>query len=66
MTTVPEIQQAILDLAENDYDELMRWISDLDWDRWDAEIEEDAKAGKLDFLIEEAREAQKNNTLRDL
>lgn len=66
MTTVPEIQQAILDLAENDYDELMRWISDLDWDRWDAEIEEDAEAGKLDFLIEEAREAQKNNTLRDL
>jgi len=66
MTTVPEIQQAILDLAENDYDELMRWISDLDWDRWDAEIEEDAKAGKLDFLIEEAREARENNTLRDL
>lgn len=66
MTTVPEIQQAILDLAENDYDELMRWISDLDWDRWDAEIEADAKAGKLDFLIEEAREARENNTLRDL
>ncbi len=30
-----------------------------DWEKWDKQIEEDSKAGKLDFLIEQAREARK-------
>ena len=37
-----------------------------DWDKWDREIEADAAAGKLDFLIEEAKAAKANGTLREL
>ena len=66
MSGISEIQQAILALSDDDYAALMRWVADLDWERWDAEIEADAKAGKLDFLIDEAREAKENNTLTDL
>lgn len=66
ITGVSEIQQAILALSDDDYDALMRWFADLDWERWDAEIEADAKAGKLDFLIDEARQARKNDALTDL
>lgn len=63
MSGISEIQQAILALSDDDYAALMRWVSDIDWERWDAEIEADAKAGKLDFLIDEAREAKENDTL---
>lgn len=37
-----------------------------DWQKWDQEIEEDAEAGKLDFLIEEALEEKDKNQLRDI
>lgn len=66
MSGISEIQQAILALSDDDYDTFSRWFSALDWERWDAEIEADAEAGKLDFLIDEAREAKENNTLTDL
>ena len=38
----------------------------LDWARWDREIESDSAAGKLDFLIEEAKAAKANGTLLEL
>ena len=58
MMSVLEIKQAILTLDENDYKELMQWMNELDWERWDAQIEADSKSGKLDFLEAEALEAK--------
>lgn len=49
-----EIQQAILALPETEYIELRKWFSELDWKKWDRQIESDSKAGRLDFLISEA------------
>ncbi len=66
MTSVSEIRQAILTLDENDYRDLIQWINKLDWERWDAQIEADSKSGKLDFLEEEALQAKKDGTLREL
>jgi hypothetical protein len=63
MTSVTEIKQAILELPEANYAELRRWFSELDWEKWDREIEEDAAAGRLDFLRMEALEAKANGTL---
>jgi hypothetical protein len=37
-----------------------------DWENWDRQIEEDSKAGKLDFLVTEALEAKKRGYLKDL
>ncbi len=64
--TVTEIQTAILDLPEAEYAELRKWFSEVDWERWDQQIEADSEAGKLDFLITEAREAAWHCALRDL
>ena len=50
MTSIPEIQQAIMNLSEADYAELCRWLLDQDWERWEREFEEDVRAGKLDAL----------------
>ena len=66
MTSVPEIQRAILTLDERDYRDLIHWISELDWERWDAQIEADSKSGKLDFLKADALSATSDGTLDEL
>ena len=35
ITTVEEIQQAILNLPEAEYEQLKRWLLELEWERWD-------------------------------
>ena len=60
-----QIQRAILTLDDNDYPELMHWMSELDWVRWDAQIEADSKSGKLDFMEAEALAAKRDGTLLD-
>ena len=57
MVSITDIQEAIRVLPETEYARLRQWISDLDWERWDSQVEADAEAGRLDFLIAEAREA---------
>ena len=66
MTTISEIQQVILTLDDDDCRELMRWMNELDWQRWDAQIEADSERGKLDFLEAEALTAKRDSTLREL
>ena len=61
--TVTEIKQAILNLPKAEYAELVHWLNELEWDKWDRQIEADSAAGKLDFLKERALEAKRNGTL---
>ena len=44
----------------------MKWLDELEEDPWDRQIEEDAKAGRLDFLKVRAEEAKRNGALEDL
>ena len=66
MRTLGEIQQAILDLPESDFETLSQWFVELGWDRWDAEIERDSRSGQLEFLAAQARQAGTNGALQDL
>lgn len=66
MSSVMEIQQAILSLPESDYLQLRNWFNELDWEKWDRQIETDSENGKLDFLIAEAFEAKEKGKLKDL
>ena len=61
--TITDIQKAILDLPETEYAELRNWLSELDWARWDKQIESDSEAGKLDFLVEETLDARERGAL---
>lgn len=63
---VNSIKEAIESLPKEDYGRLRRWFSDRDWERWDAEIEEDSDSGKLDFLVKEALEEKQAGNLKDL
>lgn len=66
MSSLTEIQQAIVSLTRSDYAELMRWLDEYDWEQWDRQIEADSGAGKLDFLLSQAREVKGQGTLEDL
>ena len=66
MTTADEIKQAVLSLPEAEYAKIMDWLHELAEEAWDRQIEEDARAGKLDSLAAEALEAKVRGELKDL
>jgi len=51
MRNLREIQEAIQALSEAEQAELRQWFTEFDDPEWDAQIEDHAKAGKLDGLV---------------
>jgi hypothetical protein len=66
MSKVDDLKMEIERLPSEEFTELVRWLSEKDWEKWDKEIEADSKAGKLDFLVHEALDAKSKGTLKDL
>jgi hypothetical protein len=63
MSTVQEIKQAMRKLPLGKRLQIVKWaIKDANGE-WDQEIDRDAAAGKLDFLVKEAKEAVAKNKL---
>ena len=60
--TLSELQQAILGLSETQYAELIRWLQDRDWERWEQEFDEDVRVGKLESLANDALDAKATTT----
>ena len=54
MLGLKDIEKEILTLTKKDYSDLRNWFYSQDYDKWDNEIKQDSKSGKLDFLINEA------------
>lgn len=66
MSKVDELKTEIERLPQEEFAELIRWLSEKDWERWDKEIEADSAAGTLDFWVREALEEKAKGTLKDL
>ncbi len=66
MTTVADLQKAILALPDSEYAELRNWFLEEDWERWDKEFEEDVKAGRLDAFAASIMKAKEEGTLEPL
>ncbi|MDZ4183821.1 MAG: hypothetical protein U1D97_02440 [Desulfuromonadales bacterium] len=49
-----QIEDAVVNLAPDDYRRFYDWLVELDHKKWDRQIEEDAAAGRLDSLADEA------------
>jgi len=66
MTTIQAIEQAVQQLPAQDLAEFRRWFTQFDEAAWDAQIEADAAAGRLDALAAEAVAEYGNGKAREL
>jgi hypothetical protein len=63
MRKIEEIEEQIERLSREEFAELREWFLEQDWKAWDAQIEADANAGKLDAFVDEAQaEVRKSKT----
>jgi hypothetical protein len=66
MTTAEDIEKAIQRLAPGELRRLRAWFEAFDAKQFDAAIEQDARAGKLDAHAEEGLAAHRARRSRDL
>jgi hypothetical protein len=55
MRTIQEIEAAVRRLSADERARFRAWFAEYDADEWDRQIEKDIEAGKLDWLIAEAK-----------
>ncbi|MCO5182653.1 MAG: hypothetical protein M9928_00745 [Anaerolineae bacterium] len=63
---VKELQIEIEQLPAEEFAQLRRWFIEKDWDQWDQQLEADVASGRLDILLEEAKQAKEQNSLENL
>ncbi len=66
MSEVDELKTTIERLSSEEVAELFQWLSEREWERWDKEMQADSQAGRLDFLVREARQEKAGGTLKAL
>ena len=66
MRTIERLKAEIKQLTAAELTELAHWLSERHWDSWDAQIEADSQAGRLDFLIDEVQREKSEGRLTDL
>jgi hypothetical protein len=66
MRKVEQIEQQIRELSAGEFSELRDWVLEQDWKAWDAQVEADARSGKLDKVIAEADADYKAGRTRPL
>ena len=66
MSTVQEIERAVMGLPAERLAEFRAWFAEFDAGQWDAQIERDAALGKLDSLADQAVADLKAGRCRDL
>jgi hypothetical protein len=54
MSTLEQIESAILTLPTQEFQRLREWLLELDQQHWDQQLEQDVADGKLDALAAEA------------
>ena len=64
MTKLEKVLVDIESLSADEFSQLRDWVIERDWEKWDKEIQEDAEAGKLEFLRKEAREEKNSDSLK--
>jgi len=65
MSTVEEIERAAEQLAPADFGRLVSWVNRRHHEQWARQMDQDAAAGKLDFLFEEAEAERQSGELQD-
>lgn len=66
MGDVKRIEREIEELSQTEFSELRDWIIERDSRAWDSQIEQDARAGKLDELISKAEDDYRSGRAQEL
>jgi len=66
MSDVEAIEEAVQQLSSTELAKFRHWFAEFDAAAWDAQIETDAAAGKLDALSEEALSEYRSDKAREL
>lgn len=66
MTTVKEIKKAVEHLPPEGLSQFRKWFEAFEAAAWDQQVEADAKAGRLDMLVNEARSEYKTGDTSSL
>jgi hypothetical protein len=66
MTTVEDIEQAVTKLSPDEFARFRAWFEEFESARFDQKIEQDARAGKLDKLADEAVTEFRRGRAREL
>jgi len=54
MSTLKQIETAILNLSTDEFKQFKQWFLDLDYQQWEQQLEQDVVTGKLEELANEA------------
>ena len=66
MSTVEAIENAVKVLPASDLAKFRRWFAEFDAAAWDAQIELDAKTGRLDRMAQEAVVEYRSGSAREI
>jgi hypothetical protein len=66
MTTLKDIESAILQLPDEEIHQLSAWLQDYLDDSWDKQIKNDLESGKLDRLLQKVNNDITNNQVKPL
>ena len=65
MSRVEEIERAIDSLSVEEFQAISLWFSERQQEKWDLRLDEDSRAGRLDFLFDEADQDGQQGHTRD-
>ena len=54
MNNLDQIEEYVLGLSDDDFKKLYNWIFELNYKKWDEQIEKDSAEGLLDYLANQA------------
>lgn len=66
MNELERLEEQIAKLSPDDLSRFRAWFAEFDAALWDAQIERDATAGKLDGLVAEALEEYRADKAREI
>ena len=66
MSRLEQIERSVEALSDEEMKAFAEWFTELQADRWDRQIEEDAKAGRLDKFLAKARAEIKAGKIKPL
>jgi hypothetical protein len=61
-----EIKTAVMSLSKDELVEFIEWFDDYQESKWDKQIAEDMKSGKLNYLIAEAKKEFREGKCRQI